>query len=149
FVGGANFEKGDVAGCMTSPAFSAESVKVSAYVLHKGAEYHPTQASPGDFRETSGRGPDLWGNRGIDLAAPDNPVAAMAETFNGSLPEGLHVNWKEASGTSGASANTAGMAALVVQANPGLSGAELRQNMLDSARVDEKVKAGTAEMWGV
>jgi MYXO-CTERM domain-containing protein len=146
--GGANFAQGDVDGCMNAPAFADKTLAVSAYALHTGAGFSPYPEDSGALRGFSGRGPDLWGDPAIDLASPDNSISAMAEKFASGLPEGLFANWKESGGTSGAGAIAAGLAALVVQANPGLAGLELRQKVLDAARGDAEVDKGNAAMWG-
>ena len=148
WAGGLNFVDYNVDGCMNPPAFARNTIAVSAYALHTGKGFSPYPEGPGELRGFSGRGPDLWGEPGIHIASPDNPISAMADVFSKGVPDGLAVSWKESGGTSGAGAVTAGLAALVVQANPGLGGLELRQKLLEQARTDAEVESGDATGWG-
>jgi MYXO-CTERM domain-containing protein len=146
WAGGAGFSDSTVAGCMNAPAFAQNTIAVSAYALHVGAPFSPYPEMAGELRGFSGRGPDLWGDPGIDIAAPDNPVVASPDSYNAGVGEGLLVHWSEFGGTSGAGAVTGGLSALVKQANPELSGLQLRAAILAGARSDGQV--GAADEWG-
>lgn len=147
--GGANFVEGDVEGCMNSPAFAEGAIAISAYALHVGAGFSPYPDKAGALRGFSGRGPDLWGGPGIDLAGPDNGVSASPDhyTSGGKVADGVVVHWAESGGTSGAGASVAGAVALMKQAT-GLEGTKLRDAVVAAARTDAQTKAGTEAMWG-
>lgn len=149
YSGGANFTDGDVAGCLTSPAFAERALAVGAYGLHVGGTFtsYPPDVA-GALREYSGRGPDLWDNPAIALAAPDNPIAPAPDTYGASGGEGIAAAYQESGGTSGAGALAAGVVALFRQAHPDLAGSALRDAVVAHARIDEQVTAGEATAWG-
>lgn len=145
---GALFRKADEPGSICSPALASKTVAVSAYALHVGPEWSAFPESAGQLRQFSGIGPDLWGDPAVDIAAPDNPVAAAADVYDNGETSGKTVAWMESGGTSGAGSITAGLAALLKQANPTLSGDALRARLLDAARTDAQVQLGTPAEWG-
>jgi MYXO-CTERM domain-containing protein len=148
WAGGSNFADFDVAGCMNPPALSVETLAISAYALNVGSDFAPYSEDMGELRAFSGRGPDLWGDPGIDIAAPDNPITARAESWSGGMPEGLYTRYTETGGTSGAGAIATGAVALIKQAT-GLEGAALRDAVLAAARGDDpQVVAGPVDHWG-
>ena len=88
-----------------------------------------TAVSVGDLRTWSSRGPTVDGRRAIDLVAPDDPFAPHP-----SYPiagwEGLYSAF---GGTSGASPHVAATAALIMQAEPDLTGLQVRERLMDHA----------------
>ncbi|MCA9624939.1 MAG: S8 family serine peptidase, partial [Myxococcales bacterium] len=146
--GGSGFADFDVEGCMNPPSLSVETISLGAYALHSGPDYAPYPEAHGQLRAFSGRGPDLWGNPGIDIASPDNPVTARAEAWPLGVPEGLYTSYTETGGTSGAGAITVGVAALYRQLHPELSGPALRDLILENALTDSDVTSGTPAQWG-
>jgi MYXO-CTERM domain-containing protein len=146
--GGMNFLNADVAGCMNTPAFAEKTIALSAYALHVGDEWSPYPEAMGALRGFSGRGPDLWGDPGIDIASPDNPVAAAADGYNNGVADGVETTWREFGGTSGGGGVVAGVAALIKQANPDLTGMALRDAVLATAVSDANVLAGSEDEWG-
>jgi hypothetical protein len=149
--GGARFQPGDAAGSMVSPSFSARTLAVGAYALHAGSEFsfYP-QAQPGSLRPFSGRGPDLFGGDGVDVAAPDDPIGASPDRYHPETGgDGALCRYAEGGGTSGAAAAVAGLAALFRELDPALMGASLRQQVLSGAIEDDQVLSGAPSLWGV
>jgi subtilisin family serine protease len=90
-------------GSVTAPATAPGVVSVGAYDLD-GERVEPY----------SGRGPTRDGRLGVDLVAPDHPRVAGADEFTGS---------------SAAAPYAAGVAALVLDADPGLSPREVEHRL--------------------
>lgn len=138
--GGATFRRPTEGKNVCHPATADGTLAVAAYTLH-GEALHGGSSAAGDIAPYSSSGPLLHGGPGIALAAPDNP---MAPTFTGSGNLGS-VSYAPFSGTSGAGPHVAAAAALLRQAYPTESAAQLRARLVDSAK---RVAGGPTTSWG-
>jgi subtilisin family serine protease len=105
----------------------------------------------GDLRDYSGRGPRIDGALGVDLAAPDDPLAALPGTQPW-LDRGYGTGWfSRFGGTSGAAPHVAGAVALLREQNPESSSATIEETLRASADAENLVPAPTVlpnDEWG-
>lgn len=137
--GGWTWKESTTAGTMCPPSLAAKTLAVGAAALHVGPGYYPDDATePLALRGFSGRGPDLFGDPGVDVVAPDNAIAAYPDAYElgTTRGEGVEAPLAEFGGTSGAGPEVAGVAALMFQAHPGESATEIRARLLAAARSD-------------
>ncbi len=88
---------------------------------------------PWELRGYSGRGPRIDGARGVDIAAPDDPYAALSYTEQ-YAQYGVGRGWLMTfGGTSGAGPHVAAALALLEQQNPDWTADQLEEQLLDSA----------------
>ena len=142
--GGWTWKESTAAGTMCSPSFATQTIAVGAVALHVGPGYYPDDTeSPLSLRGFSGRGPDLFGDAGVDLVAPDNAIAASPDTYELGTTKagGVEAPLAEFGGTSGAGPEVAGVAALMFEAHPGESATQIRARMLAAARPDGTLAA--------
>ncbi|MCB9673919.1 MAG: S8 family serine peptidase [Alphaproteobacteria bacterium] len=134
---GSVFRTEDRSKTMGLPATAEHCIAVAAYsgrFAYEGETLH-------DLRSWSSRGPALGGQKSMDVAAPDDayaPSAWFAPNSDGS--------YTLFGGTSGAAPHVAALAALMKQAEPGLSGVDIRQQLVDGADIDGQVVPGNG--WG-
>jgi uncharacterized protein (TIGR03382 family) len=103
-----------------------------------GRHPQPWESSePGELRGFSGRGPRLDGAHAVDIAAPDDPYAALVGAPSW-LDAGYGRSWYTVfGGTSGAGPHVAGAVALLRGAEPELTVDALEARLLETARADE------------
>lgn len=132
-------------GIVCFPATADSAIAVAAYTGHAGPPYEVQSLGnepAGALRYYSGRGTRIDGIPVIDLAAPDNPLAASPNQFVGL--GGYFVF----GGTSGAGPHVAGATALLAQVMPGLSGEVVRTRLRDSALADVQTGPVPSIEWG-
>lgn len=130
---GASWEIEVPDGTIGFPASSDTCIAVGAY----GGRWDTNDGDVGELRGYTSRGPTWDGRRTVDVAAPDDPFAPV-ELYPS---EGWEAVYGAFGGTSGASPHVAALAALMLEAEPGLDGNELRERLIRSARVDAQVDA--------
>jgi hypothetical protein len=128
---------------VTNPGTADSAINVSAYAGH-GEEDWGDPVKRGSYRWYSSQGPRIDEVAIMDVAAPDNPITAAPPAVDG-MSWGSYL---EFGGTSGAGPHVAGGAALILQADPGLTGDLMREVMRESALVDEDVGAVPSDQWG-
>lgn len=123
---------GTTAGAVSSPG-------IDPYIITTGASNENGTADPADdtVPEWSGRGPSVYGMSKPDVVAPGTSlVAARAtgSTLDGQYPVArVGDAYFRGSGTSMATAVTAGAAALLLDADPSLSPDEVKGRLMDTA----------------
>lgn len=137
------FEENTPSRTICHPATNDKGLTVAAYVLHGEKEFRPFGVE-GALAGYSSHGPRIDGVAGIDLAAPDNPMAAASPTKLTAL---FDVLYEPFGGTSGAGPHVAAALALLKQVHPELSGAALQKALLDRTRKDTFV-TDDATLWG-
>ncbi len=102
--------------------------------------------SGGQICGFSSYGPTIDGRMKPDVSAPGNQIissiSSFTNSFQGNVEKTVSFNGKnyifgKASGTSMSSPFTAGVAALVLQANPYLSSEQVKEILIETARNDE------------
>ncbi len=117
-------------GTMVFPSSAESAFGVAAF---GGRQERPGDSGPGELRGYSGRGPTLDGRRGVDIAAPDDPFAALGVTSQW-VDAGYGRSWfRTFGGTSGAGPHVAAAIALLQQQNRDWGPDELEQSIVDSA----------------
>ena len=96
---------------------------------------------PGERASYSGRGYRIDGEEILSISAPADPVVA------GYFVDG-EARYSIFGGTSGASPHVAGVAALLIQSNPDLSGEQVRQALRGGALADSAVGDIPNRDWG-
>ncbi len=137
--GGWTWKDSTPRGTMCSPSLASKTIAVGAAALHVGPGYYPDEGGgPLSLRGFSGRGPDLFGDPGVELVAPDNAIAAFPDVYDAGTTRarGVEAPLAEFGGTSGAGPEVAGIAALMFQAHPGEGASEIRARLLAAARPD-------------
>lgn len=136
---------------ITSPGNSSGATTVGSYVIRKSWTDSAGQTRINDLSyltidniwPSSSKGPTLDGNIKPDLVAPG--VATVAPFSSDGRGTGFPPEWLLPSGkyavlfqygTSSSAAMVAGAAALMLQANPNLSGAQIKEILLSTARRD-------------
>ena len=153
------FPQGDSFSTVTEPATAQKIIAVGAYttkVFWQGADGEPhrfTDAqSEGQLARFSARGPTRDGRMKPDLTAPGTAiVSALAKDSEVSRSEKLIVPGREYAamqGTSMAAPHVAGAIALLLQAQPHLSAAEILDQLKRTALQDAFTTSGPATAWG-
>jgi len=127
------------------PATADSAIGVGAYAGSQSQWWDGEGSDPGELRYFSGRGPRLDGERGIDIAAPDDPLSAVP---TGSGDDGGFGWMGRFGGTSGAGPHVAGALALMIEATPGASVDELEQRLIDSVLVEDAMGELPNARWG-
>ncbi len=113
-----------------NPATSDATIKVGAYFFDARPEGKASSIYP-----RSSRGPLIRGGDGVDLVSP-------TEALSTATPLSGDTNvWTRYGGTSGAGPQVAGAVALLRQALPTATAADIRARLVDKARTDDVVKA--------
>ncbi|MBU1432349.1 S8 family serine peptidase [Myxococcota bacterium] len=120
-------------GTLTYPATADGAFSVAAYGgRHSIPGWEETGA--GDLRGYSGRGPRLDGAPAVDIAAPDDPFAALSATRD-YLDAGMGPAWFITfGGTSGAGPHVAAALALLRARDPEATAATLEARLLAATR---------------
>jgi len=126
---------------VTSPATADRAIAVASYST-RGRN----QLLPGSLSPFSGRGPRIDGQSVLDLAAPGHYDIACA--LSGGATDAAFGQYAWFGGTSAAAAHVAGSAALLLQGEPSLSPAQVRQRLGDTARRDDHTGVVPNEGWG-
>lgn len=142
---GVGVEDPEPASTICWPATADSAIGVGAYAGSQPQWWDGAGSDPGELRYFSGRGPRLDGERGIDIAAPDDPLAAIP---TGSGNDGGFGWMGRFGGTSGAGPHVAGALALMIEATPDASVEDLEQRLLDAALVDDEVGEVPTSRWG-
>ena len=120
-------------GTAVYPSSADSAIGVAAF----GGVHPDFSTEPGELRDYSGRGPRLDGAPMVDLAAPDDPYAAM--TTSGEF--GPHFSdpapFMTFGGTSGAGPHVAAAAALLMDHFPEWDADAIEDQLLASAMTDE------------
>ncbi|MEQ9318649.1 MAG: S8 family serine peptidase, partial [Polyangiaceae bacterium] len=116
------------------PSTADAAIAVAAYVGsgHKGGV-------PGQLASSSSRGRRIDGLALMSVAAPNDPVTALAGSIGG---------YRVFGGTSGAAPHVAAGAALLLQREPSLDGGQVRDALRQSALVDEAVGVAPNDDFG-
>jgi subtilisin family serine protease len=117
-------------GTMVFPSTADSAIGVAAFGgRHEGFG----GGGPWDLRAYSGRGPRIDGARGVDIAAPDDPYAAMSYTEE-YAEYGVGRGWLMTfGGTSGAGPHIAAALALLIEQNPDWTPDQLEQQLFNAA----------------
>lgn len=128
---GLTFDDATDAKTVCHPATADDTLAVAAYSLHDEDGY--SNSSPaGKLATYSSSGPLLDGKPGIALAAPDNPLSTGIPELG--KPGGEAASYAPFGGTSGAGPHVAAAAALLKQAFPNESPAQIKARLLDHAK---------------
>ncbi|MBI3244375.1 MAG: PQQ-binding-like beta-propeller repeat protein [Chloroflexi bacterium] len=137
FVNGWDLQVDSNTSTILSPADAANAFTVGAYNHLSGS--HETYSSRGPVNEAGGAAPS--GDEAVkpDITGPDCTTTSLSD---GSTGEGF-------CGTSGAAPHVAGAAALVLQADPTRTNAQLRSFLETAAEADAgDPTAGKDNQWG-
>jgi subtilisin family serine protease len=118
---------------VTSPATARDVLAVTSYVVS------PTL---GSLAPSSGRGPDRRGASVQVLAAPGETITTCA------AGPGTSSHYAPDAGTSLAAAHVTGAIAVMLEAEPALSRADVLDRLRRTARTDADTSAGPASGWG-
>jgi hypothetical protein len=88
----------------------------------------------GDLRFYSGRGPRIDGAQAVDIAAPDDPLAALASTPGLDFPRGHSTAFTPFGGTSGAGPHVAATVALLAAQHPEWDADAIEARLFESTR---------------
>lgn len=129
-------------GTICYPASADLAFGVAAYAGRHGQTDHGEDSGPGQLRSYSGRGPRIDGEPVLDIAAPDDPYAAMGADEN-VLQAGAGRSWfRTFGGTSGAAPHVAAAVALARQQDPDAEAGELEESLRESADTDDLAPHG-------
>ena len=133
----------DPSSTMCWPSTAAGCITLGAYEFQV-----PFSVEAGDLGLWSSRGPRLDGGRTIDLAAPRDAYSPLAGPYGGSLDS--TVRYFLLGGTSAAAPVVVAAVAQLLEREPGLSSADVRERLRASAGVDEFVDLQDApdDGWG-
>ncbi len=134
---GFTFDQDSPTRTVCNPATSDKTLGIAAYVLHDEPAYYGT-GPRGSLASYSSRGPRIDGASAIDIAAPDNPMAAEPPVEKSNA-----VYFGPFGGTSGAGPHVAAAVALLRQAYPAEPPARLRERLLEGARPESRPDAKT------
>lgn len=90
------------------------------------------ESNVGELRRYSGRGPRIDGAQVVDIAAPDDPLAALATTPALDFPRGHSTAFTPFGGTSGAGPHVAATLALLRDQHPEWDADTLEARLFDS-----------------
>ena len=120
-------------GTMVFPSTADSAFGVAAYAGRHAQHSRGEDSEVGELRDYSGRGPRLDGMRGVDIAAPDDPFAALGITQEW-LDAGYKRGWFSTfGGTSGAGPHVAAAIALLAEQHPSWTPDELEQALTQNA----------------
>ncbi|MDW8329679.1 MAG: S8 family peptidase [Candidatus Bipolaricaulota bacterium] len=153
------FVEGDSDKTVTEPATAEKIIAVGAYttkIYWTGADGLPHRfldlQSEGDLARFSARGPTRDGRLKPDLVAPGTAiVSALAKESELASNDKLVLPGREyvaMQGTSMAAPHVAGAVALLLQANPRLTVAEIRRQLTQTALQDAFTQKGPLMGWG-
>jgi len=126
---------------VTAPATADSAITVASYST-RGRH----GSIPGALSLFSGRGPRIDGQSILDIAAPGHYDIACARSKDVSSAAFGQYAWF--GGTSAAAAHVAGAAALLLQGNPSLDPAQVRETLRHAARQDDHTGVVPNESWG-
>ncbi|MCB9525338.1 MAG: S8 family serine peptidase [Myxococcales bacterium] len=136
-------------GTLVYPSSADSALGVAAYGGVHAQAWEGTW--PGELRQYSGRGPRMDGVPAVDIAAPDDPFAALGVSPDW-IQAGYGRTWFSTfGGTSGAGPHVAGVLALLAQARPDLDADGLEGALLAATRTDGNTPARDAlpdRHWG-
>ena len=128
---------------VTHPGTADTAINVAAYAGH--GEDWGDPARRGEYRWYSSRGPRIDEEANMDVAAPDDPITPAPPIY-GDMKWGSYL---EFGGTSGAGPHVAGGTALILQADPTLTGDLMRTAVQEGALVDVDVTGAIPnDQWG-
>ena len=127
---------------VTSPATADNAIAVASYSTRGHNDLVSGALSP-----FSGRGPRIDGQSVLDMAAPGHYDIACA--LSGDATDAAFGQYSWFGGTSAAAAHVAGAAALLLQSDPSLSPAQVRQRLRDAARRDDHTGVVPNDSWGL
>ena len=148
------WKAGDSRYGLGSPATVDCAITVAA---HKSRVVTPNFTIGGEITDFSSFGPTIEGEIKPEVSAPGNNVVSSISSytnqFSGSYTKTISFNSRDykfaaLSGTSMSSPFTAGVVALILQANPYLSAQQVKQILIESARSDEFTVASGVERFG-
>ena len=155
---GANGVNGDTQYSLGEPACTEQAITVAAHisevVSQSGTQY------PGNLAGFSSEGPTYDERIKPDVSAPGSNVISSINSYTtGTYTASATVNFNgrdyifsSFSGTSMSSPATAGVAALILEANPGLTSQQVKNTLRNTARQDSKTgvitQPGSVE-WGM
>lgn len=153
------FVEGDSEKTVTEPATAEKIIAVGAYttkIYWTGADGQPHRfldlQSEGDLAKFSARGPTRDGRRKPDLVAPGTAiVSVLARESELAYNDKLVLPGREyvaMQGTSMAAPHVSGAIALLFQANPRLTVAEIRRQLTQTAIQDVFTLKGPPTAWG-
>ena len=137
-----------------SPANVDCAITVAA---HKSRVITPNFTIGGEITDFSSYGPTIDGVQKPEVSAPGNNVVSAISSytnqFSGSYTKTISFNGRDykfaaLSGTSMSSPFTAGVVALILQANPYLTPLQVKQILIESARNDEFTATAGVERFG-
>ncbi len=129
------------AGTMAHPATADSAITAGAYRANVDSWYG--QVEIGDLSFYSGRGPRIDGERGLDIVGPSDMLSSWYDPDFPAYP-GLSY----ASGTSGSLPQVTGVVALLLQAEPDLLAAAVKERVLAGAIRDTFTGADENPTWG-
>ncbi|MGH2575639.1 MAG: S8 family serine peptidase, partial [Ignavibacteria bacterium] len=118
---------------VTFPATADSCMAIGAYVVNFG-----WFDKIGDLASYSGRGYNISGKLGVDITAPGHTTFTTEKNYG----------WMTFSGTSSAAPHVAGTAALMLQYNPNLTHAQIREIILKTALSDNFTGTVPNSEWG-
>jgi minor extracellular serine protease Vpr len=137
-----------------SPAVVDCAITVAA---HKSRVITPNYTIGGEITDFSSYGPTIDGATKPEVSAPGNNVVSSISSYTNQFSgtytktisfQGRDYKFAALSGTSMSSPFTAGVVALILQANPYLSPAQVKQILIQSARNDEFTLSSGEERFG-
>lgn len=150
----AGWKAGDARYGLGSPANVDCAITVAA---HKSRVITPNFTIGGEITDFSSYGPTIDGVQKPEISAPGNSIisaiSSYTNQFSGSYTKTISFNGRDykfaaLSGTSMSSPFTAGVVALILQANPYLTSHQVKQILIESARNDEFTAAAGVERFG-
>ncbi|PIE65610.1 MAG: hypothetical protein CSA24_02390 [Deltaproteobacteria bacterium] len=136
-------------GTICWPATADTAITLGAYAAHVGKPYEKELVEEsGQLRRYSSRGKRIDGTSIMDIAAPDNPLTPVNRFLAaGGVRHGLG-EYIVFGGTSGAGPHVAAGVALLLQKEPTLTAAQVKQRVRKSALADDDVGAVPSDSWG-
>lgn len=158
-------EVGQSVGSISDIAATDSVISVGSYntrqtvPLRDGSIYFRYNSTPGYLSSFSSFGPDENGIARPDVCAPGSVLVSSANRYFVDAPNlqywqpsaivnGVEYTYSPDLGTSMSAPIVAGAVALWLQANPGLSVADVRNVLQKSSNRDSFVRAGYSDRWG-